>query len=131
MQQAATPLSLKRRHEDDSGSGIPTEIKAEVDSANKEAADASSGAAPTDGQPPPAKQRKLAAGDTVSTAAGGGAGVGSAAAGQLPAGPDASGSAGQAAGAAAEARLLSDVHPSIIQTRCAAAPVYWPMQCPS
>lgn len=107
--QAAPSLSLKRRREEDSGSGIPSDIKAEMDSAS----------AGADGQPA-AKQQKLAA-DTVSTAAGGAAPGGTAAAAQQPAGPEASGAAGQAAGAAAEARLLSDVDPSLIQSR------YWPV----
>lgn len=114
MQQAAAPLSLKRRHEGDSGSGIPNEIKAEVDAA-KESPDASGGGAaaaaqlPADGQAPPAKLRKLATGDSAPGGSGGGDAA--AAAGQE--------AAGQAAG---EARLPSNADPPGMQSRCAPAP---------
>ncbi|BDA47386.1 probable transcription-associated protein 1 [Coccomyxa sp. Obi] len=92
----AQPLSLKRRRED--GSGIPTEIKEEVEATEegRPAKQARVEGVPSDGQATPEQQ-----------------------AAQQPAGPDASGSAGAAANAAAEAQVLADVDPALAQARSA------------
>lgn len=105
-------LLLKRWREGTAARASPVTSRPRWNSRWNSSTGGSTGA---DGQPA-AKQQKLAA-DMVSTAAGGAAPSGTAAVAQQPAGPEASGAAGQAAGAAAEALLLPDVDPSPIQSR--------------
>ncbi|EIE23491.1 hypothetical protein COCSUDRAFT_65942 [Coccomyxa subellipsoidea C-169] len=94
----AEPISLKRRRE--GGSGIPTEIKEEVEAAEegRPAKQPRTEGTPSNGQAAPDQQ-----------------------AAQQPAGPEASGSAGAAANAAAEAQVLADVDPSLAQARQASS----------